>query len=67
MVENISEYAPPSDELLEVLDMRLYDIMNQLVSQMMRNGKDEDYIEFKAHNGISGDFYLLNVSVKKMD
>ena len=46
--------------------MRLYDVMNQLVSQMMKTGKDEDYIEFKAHNGISGDFYLLNVTVKKV-
>lgn len=66
MAENIGEYAPPSDELLEILGMRLYDVMNQLVSQMMKTGKDEDYIEFKAHNGISGDFYLLNVTVKKV-
>lgn len=66
MAEGIGRYAPPSDELLEILGMRLYDVMNQLVSQMMKTGKDEDYIEFKAHNGISGDFYLLNVTVKKV-
>ncbi|MBR2558027.1 MAG: hypothetical protein IKE95_06660 [Methanobrevibacter sp.] len=66
MAEDIGRYAPPSDELLEILGMRLYDVMNQLVSQMMKTGKDEDYIEFKAHNGISGDFYLLNVTVKKV-
>ena len=58
MAEDIGRYAPPSDELLEILGMRLYDVMNQLVSQMMKTGKDEDYIEFKAHNGISGDFYF---------
>jgi hypothetical protein len=66
MNEDIGNYAPPSDELLDVLGMRLYDIMNQLCSQMMRTSKDEDYIEFKAHNGITGEYYLMNVSLKKI-
>lgn len=66
MSEDISKYAPPSDELLEVLGMRLYDIMNQLCSQMMRNGKTEEYIEIKCHNGLNNDFYKLNVSLVKL-
>lgn len=64
--ETMENYHPPSDELLKVLDMRLYDIMNQLCSQMMMTGKEEDYIEFKAHNGLTGDYYLLNLSLKKI-
>ena len=67
MSEDISKYAPPSDELLEILGMSLYDIMNQLVSQMMKTGKDSDYIEFKAHNGLTNDFYLVNVNARKID
>ena len=65
MSENIKNYAPPSDELLDVLGMRLIDIMNQLVSQMMKNGKTEDYIELDCHNGITNDFYNLKVIMTK--
>lgn len=66
MSQDISKYAPPSDELLEVLDTRLYDIMNQLCSQMMRNGKTEDYIEFNCHNGLNGKFYRMKVSLEEL-
>lgn len=66
MSKDISKYAPPSDELLEVLSMRLYDVMNQLCSQMMRTGKSEDYIEFNCHNGLNGKFYKMNVSLEEL-
>ena len=67
MSEEIKNYAPPSDELLEILGMRLYDIMNQLCSQMMRNGSTEDYIEFNCHNGLNGKFYRMKVSLEELD
>ena len=33
MSEDVSKYAPPSDELLDVLGMRLIDIQNKLMLQ----------------------------------
>jgi len=66
MVEDIGKYAPPSDELLEVLGMRLYDIQNKLVSQMMQEGKDKDYIEYHARNGLNNKFYRIRVCCEEI-
>lgn len=67
MSEDIGKYAPPSDELLEVLGMRLYDIQNLLCSQMMRNGKKKDYIQYKAHNGLNNKQYKLTVCLEEIE
>ena len=67
MSEDIGKYAPPSDELLEVLGMRLYDIQNLLCSQMMRNGMKKDYIQYKAHNGLNNKQYKLTVCLEEIE
>ena len=67
MTEDIGKYAPPSDELLEILDMRLYDIQNQLCSQMMRTGKKKDYIQYKAHNGLNNKQYKITVCLEEIE
>lgn len=66
MKEDIGKYNPPSEELLDILGMRLYDIQNQLVSQMMKNGKAKDYIEYKAHNGLNNKFYRVRVCCEEI-
>lgn len=66
MAEKIGDYAPPSDELLEVLGMRLIDIMNKLAVQMEANGKQEDYIAFKGVNGFTNKFYYMTVNLKEI-
>ena len=66
MSEDIGKYAPPSDELLEILGMRLYDIQNQLVSQML-NGKKKDYIQYKAVSGLNNKFYKITVCVEEVE
>ena len=65
--EDISNYAPPSDDLLEILGMRLYDIQNQLCSQMMKTGKKKDYIQYKARNGINNKFYTITVCCEEIE
>lgn len=67
MSEDISNYAPPSDELLEILGMSLYDIQNQLCSQMMKKGKKKDYIQYKAHNGLNNKQYKITVCVEEIE
>ena len=67
MVEKIGDYAPPSDELLEVLGMRLIDIMNKLAIQMEVNDKKEDYIAVKGVNGFNNRFYCLTVKLKEIE
>ena len=67
MSEDIGNYAPPSDELLEVLGMSLYDIQNQLCSQMMKKGKKKDYIQYKAHNGLNNKQYKITVCVEEIE
>lgn len=66
MSEDISKYAPPSDELLGILSMRLYDIQNQLCSQMMRTGKTKDYIQYKAHNGLNSKQYKITFCIEEL-
>ena len=67
MSEDIGNYAPPSDELLEILGMRLYDIQNQLCSQMMKKGKKKDYIQYNAHNGLNNKQYKLTVCLEEIE
>ena len=54
------------DELHRVLSMSLYDIMNNLCIQMDKKGTDEDWIGFKALNGIDKEYYELKVTLKKV-
>lgn len=54
------------EQLINVLGMSLYDIVNQLCGQMMDNNLDEDYIGFKAVNGIDKETYELKVTLKKV-
>ena len=54
------------EQLVNVLGMSLYDIVNNLCSQMMENNLDEDYIGFKAVNGIDMETYELKVTLKKV-
>ena len=67
MAENVSKYAPPSDELLEVLGMRLSDIQNKLMIQMEVKGVTQDYIAFKAMNGFNNKQYELRVCMKEVE
>ncbi len=67
MSEDIGKYTPPSDELLDILSMRLYDIQNQLCSQMMRTGKTKDYIQYKAHNGLNNKQYQITVCIEEIE
>ena len=67
MSEDISKYAPPSDELLEVLGMRLIDIQNKLCLQMETKGVKEDWIGFKAVSGMNNKFYELRVYMKEVN
>ena len=66
MVEKDNKYAPPSDELLEVLGMRLIDIQNKLCIQMELKGVKEDYIAFKAINGFNNKQYELKVCTREL-
>lgn len=66
MTEDIGKYAPPSEGLLEILGMRLYDIQNQLVSQML-NGKKKDFIQYKAVSGLTNKFYKVTVCVEEIE
>ena len=54
------------EQLINVFGMSLYDIVNQLCGQMMDNNLDEDYIGFKAVNGIDKETYELKVTLKKV-
>ena len=67
MSEDISKYAPPSEELLEVLGMRLYDIQNQLCSQMLKTGKTKDYIQYKAVSGLNNKYYKITVCLEEIE
>lgn len=67
MSKNVSKYAPPSDELLEVLGMRLIDIQNKLCIQMEAKGVKQDYIAFKAMNGFNNKQYELRVCMKEVE
>ena len=67
MAENVGKYTPPSDELLEVLGMRLIDIQNKLCIQMELKGVKEDYIGFKAINGFNNKQYELKVCMKEVE
>ena len=66
MAENVGKYTPPSDELLEVLGMRLIDIQNKLCIQMELKGVKEDYIGFKAINGFNNKQYELKVCMREL-
>lgn len=66
MAENVGKYTPPSDELLEVLGMRLIDIQNKLCIQMELKGVKEDYIAFKAINGFNNKQYELKVCMREL-
>lgn len=67
MSEDVSKYAPPSDELLEVLGMRLIDIQNKLYLQMEAKGVKEDWIGFKAMNGYNNKQYELKISMRELE
>ena len=59
--------ATEDDELIAVLGMRLYDIINQLGSQMMKKkGSDCEYIQFKVLNGFDNSDNLVTVSLQKI-
>lgn len=67
MAENVSKYAPPSDELLEVLGMRLIDIQNKLMIQMEVKGVKSDWIGFSAINGFNNKKYELKVCMRELE
>ena len=67
MKEDVGKYAPPSDELLEVLGMRLIDIQNKLMIQMEAKGVTQDWIGFKAMNGFNNKQYELRVCMKEVE
>ena len=67
MNEDIGNYAPPSDELLDVLGMRLIDIQNKLCMQMEAKGVKSDWIGFKAMNGFNNKQYELKVYMKEIE
>lgn len=67
MSENKGDYAPPSDELLEVLGMRAIDIQNRLCLQVMENGKTEDYIAWKAINGFNSKCYKFTFTIEELE
>ena len=60
--------ATEDEELIAVLGMRLYDIINKLGSQLMKK-KDSDceYIQFKALNGLNNEDCLITVSVQRIE
>lgn len=63
------DYKPAAEdeELITVLSMRLYDIINQLGSQMMKKkGSDCEYIQFKVLNGFDNSDNLVTVSLQKI-
>ena len=66
MAENVGKYTPPSDELLEVLGMRLIDIQNKLCLQLEAKGVKQDYIAFKAINGFNNKQYELKVCMREL-
>lgn len=55
------------DNLHEVLSMSLYDIMNNLCIQMDEKGLTEEWIGFRALNGIDKKYYELKVCLKKIE
>ena len=60
--------ATEDDEIIAVLGMRLYDIINQLGSQMMKKkGSDCEYIQFKVLNGFNNSDNLVTVSLRKIE
>lgn len=66
---NVKNYKPATEdeELITVLSMRLYDIINQLGSQMMKKkGSDCEYIQFKVLNGFDNQDNLVTVSLRKI-
>jgi len=67
MSQDISKYAPPSDELLEVLGMRLIDIQNKLMIQMDAKGVTQDWIGFKAMNGFNNKQYELKICMRELE
>ena len=56
-----------SDELLEVLGMRLINIQNRLCVQMQRKGIKQDWIGFTALNGFNNKKYELKVCMKELE
>ena len=67
MKEDVGKYAPPSDELLEVLGMRLIDIQNKLMIQMEAKGVTQDWIGFKAMNGFNNKQYELRICMSELE
>lgn len=67
MSTDIGKYTPPSDELLEVLGMRLIDIQNKLMLQMMAKESDCEYIQFNAINGFNSKTYQLTCCLKEIE
>ena len=67
MSEDVSKYGPPNDELLEVLGMRVIDVMNRLCLQLEHKKEKEDYIQFKGVNGFSSKCYELTISLKELE
>ena len=55
------------EQLHKVLKMSLYDILNELCSQMMKKGVNEDWIGFNAINGIDHRKYQLILSLKVIE
>ena len=67
MSEDVSKYAPPSDELLDVLGMRLIDIQNKLMLQMEAKGVSQNWIGFKAMNGFNNKQYGLKICMRELE
>lgn len=67
MSENVSKHTSPSDELLEVLGMRLIDIQNALCLQMISKGVKKDWIGFDAINGFNSKKYRLRICMEELE
>lgn len=67
MSEDLSKYAPPSEELLEVLGMRLIDVQNRLLYQLEAKHSECEYIQFKAINGFNNKTYKLTCCLKEVE
>ena len=63
------DYKPATEdeELLTVLGMRLYDIINHLGGQMMKKKDSEgECIQFKVLNGFDNSDNLVTVKLQKI-
>ena len=54
------------DATLQLLDMRLYDVLNMLGNLMMDNETTEEEIVIKCVNGFTGNDNILSVKLEEV-